>query len=60
MTTAVLTEKRYTLSFACLMVAVFWAAVMLLSMKVLASSEAPYAQATIPDGSTVERAAVNR
>lgn len=54
MTTAVLIEKRYTLSFACLMVALFWAGLMLFSLKVFAHSptESPYAQATIPDGST--------
>lgn len=60
MTTAVLNEKRYTLSFACLLVALFWAGVMLFSMAVFAHPVSPYAQATIPDGSTVERPAVNR
>lgn len=36
MTTAVLNEKRYALSFACLMVALFWAGVMFLSLHAFA------------------------
>lgn len=52
MTTAVLNEKRNTLSFACLMVALFWAGLMLFSMKVFAHTDidSPYAQATAVDG----------
>lgn len=36
MTTAVLNEKRYALSFACLMVALFWAGVMFFSLHAFA------------------------
>lgn len=44
MTTAVLNEKRYTLSFACLLAAVFWAGVLFLSLRVIAAAAEPQAE----------------
>lgn len=45
MTIAALNEKRYTLSFACLMVAIFWAAVMFLSMHAFARAHDQHSDA---------------